>query len=250
MNVHMTIFRRSRQMLCGYLLLTALCAMSQFTHASTMSHPDQLIDVTEQFLERAVVDYLSRSSIDARHEIAVSRLDPRLRLNQCDQPLAASFANSAPPIGRVTVRVSCEGHAPWSVFVPAQVRLYREVVVANRSLLRDTVLADVDVSLAERDVSNLSQGYLTRLDEVLGNKLTRPVQPDQVIAPNLMELAKVVRKGDQVVITARSGSISVRMPGEAMTDGVPGKQIPVKNQRSGRIIKARVTGPGQVEVAM
>jgi flagella basal body P-ring formation protein FlgA len=106
------------------------------------------------------------------------------------------------------------------------------------------------VSLAERDVSNLNQGYLTRLDEVLGNKLTRPVQPDQVITPNQMELAKVVRKGDQVVITARSGSISVRMPGEAMTDGVPGKQIPVKNQRSGRIIKARVTGPGQVEVAM
>jgi flagella basal body P-ring formation protein FlgA len=250
MNVHMTIFRRGRQKLCSCLLLAALCAMSSFTHASTMSHPEQLIDVTEQFLEETVKDYLSRSNIDARHEIVVSRLDPRLRLNQCDQPLAASFGNSAPPIGRVTVRVSCEGSSPWSVFVPAQVRLYREVVVAHRSLLRDTVLSAADVSLAERDVSNLNQGYLTRLEEVLGNKLTRPTQPDQVITPNQMELAKVVRKGDQVIITARSGSISVRMPGEAMSDGVPGKQIPVKNQRSGRIVKARVTGPGQVEVAM
>ena len=52
-------------------------------------------------------------------------------------------------------------------------------------------------------------------------------------------------QGDQVVITAKTGSISVRMPGEAMADGAPGKQIPVKNQRSGRTIKARVTGPGR-----
>lgn len=197
-----------------------------------------------------MVDYLSRTDIQARHEVEVSRLDPRLRLNQCDQPLTASLTSTSTPIGRVTVRVSCQGSSPWSVFVPAQVRLYRHVIVASKSLLRDTVLSESDVSIAERDVSNLSQGYLTRLDEVLGTKLTRPVLPDQVIAPNQIELAKAVRKGDHVVITARSGTISVRMPGEAMADGVPGKQIPVKNRRSGRTVKARVVAPGQVEVAM
>jgi len=216
-----------------------------------MSHPEQLIDVTEQFLERTVGEYLIRSAITARHEISVNRLDPTLRLNPCvSAARRPALGGTTAPVGRVTVRVSCEGSSPWSVFVPAQVRLYREVIVANRSLLRDTVLSQADVSLAERDVSALNQGYLTRMDEALGNKLTRPVQPDQVITPNQLEMAKVVRKGDQVVITAKTGSISVRMPGEAMADGAPGKQIPVKNQRSGRTIKARVTGPGQVEVAM
>ena len=246
----MTIFRHCYRTLCRIALPLLFTALGQFAYASTMSHPDQLIDVTEQFLERTVTEYLSRSAIDARHELAVSRLDPRLRLNHCEQPLSASLGNATVPIGRVTVRVSCEGSSPWSVFVPAQVRLYREVIVANRSLLRDTVLSATDVSLAERDVSALNQGYLTRLDEALGNKLTRPIQPDQIITPNVLEMAKVIRKGDQVVITARSGTISVRMPGEAMADGVPGKQIPVKNQRSGRTIKARVIGPGEVQVAM
>ncbi|EXF45437.1 flagellar basal body P-ring biosynthesis protein FlgA [Pseudomonas sp. BAY1663] len=250
MNAHMTNFRRDRQTLCRYLLLPLLCVMGQLAHAATMSHPEQLIDATQQFLEQAVADYLRRGDIQARHEIIVNRLDPRLRLAQCDQPLDAKLGTAAQPIGRVTVRISCEGSSPWSVFVPAQVRLYRPVIVANRSLLRDSLLSEADVSLAERDVSNLTQGYLTRMDEVLGNKLTRPVQPDQVIAPNQLELAEVVRKGDQVVITARSGTINVRMPGEAMADGAPGKQIPVKNQRSGRVVKARVTGPGHVEVAM
>jgi len=40
------------------------------------------------------------------------------------------------------------------------------------------------------------------------------------------------------------------MLGEALSDGALGSQIRVKNQRSGRTIKARGTGPGQVEVAM
>ncbi|WP_425317458.1 flagellar basal body P-ring formation chaperone FlgA [Stutzerimonas chloritidismutans] len=245
----MTIFRRGR-LPYRNVLLSMLCVFSQFTHASTLSHPQQLIDVTEQFLEQTVSEYLSRSAIDARYEVEVARLDPRLRLNQCDQTLTTSLGSTTIPVGRVSVRVSCEGSSPWSVFIPSHVRLYRQVLVASRSLLRGTVLTDADVSLAERDVSILTQGYLTRHDEALGNKLTRPAQPDQVITPNQLEMAKVVRKGDQVVITARSGSISVRMPGEAMADGVTGKQIPVKNQRSGRTIKARVTGPGQVEVAM
>ena len=37
---------------------------------------------------------------------------------------------------------------------------------------------------------------------------------------------------------------------EALSDGTIGKQISVRNQRSNRVIRARVVGPGQVEVAM
>ncbi|NQD96748.1 flagellar basal body P-ring formation protein FlgA, partial [Pseudomonas sp. CrR25] len=81
-------------------------------------------------------------------------------------------------------------------------------------------------------------------------KLTRPLLPDQVVAPVYVEQAEVVRRGDQVVIRARSLTINVRMPGEALSDGAIGQQISVRNQGSQRVIKARVTGPGQVEVAM
>jgi flagella basal body P-ring formation protein FlgA len=108
----------------------------------------------------------------------------------------------------------------------------------------------MDVSLAERDIGLLNQGYLTSLQQALGKKLTRALLPDQVLAPVHVQQAEVIRKGDQVVISARSGGISVRMPGEALSDGALGKQISVRNQRSKRVVKARITGPGQVEVAM
>ena len=212
--------------------------------------PEELIGAGEVFLEQAVSDYLERSNIAGRHEIQINRLDPRLRLPLCPQPLTTTLESPAEPIGRVTLRVRCEGPAPWTVFVPGQVRLYREVVIANRPLKRDNLITDLDVVLAERDVGLLNQGYLTGLKQAIGKKLTRPLSPDQVLAPIHVQLAEAIRKGDQVVISARSGGISVRMPGEALSDGIVGKQISVRNQRSNRVIRARVIGPGQVEVAM
>lgn len=81
-------------------------------------------------------------------------------------------------------------------------------------------------------------------------KLLRPTVLDQVLTPQHLEQAEVVRKGDHVVIIARSGSLSVRMPGEALSKGGLSEQIRVRNLNSKRVVKARVTGPGQVEVAM
>lgn len=195
-------------------------------------------------------DYLQRSNIAGRHEVQINRLDPRLRLPLCEQPLTTTLESPAEPIGRVTLRVRCDGSAPWTVFVPGQVRLYRQVVIASRPLKRDNLLTDTDVLLAERDVGLLNQGYLTALPQAVGKKLTRPLLPDQVLAPTHVQMAEAIRKGDQVVISARSGGISVRMPGEALSDGTVGKQISVRNQRSNRVVRARVVGPGQVEVAM
>lgn len=212
--------------------------------------PDQLIGATRDFLEQGVSDYLQRSEIHGRHDIQINRLDPRLRLPLCDKELTTTLESPAQPIGRVTVRVRCDGSAPWTVFVPGQVRLYREVVAAVRPITRESVLTDLDVALVERDIGLLNQGYLTALQQAVGKKLTRPLQPDQIVAPSYVEQAEAIRRGDQVVISARSGAINVRMPGEALSDGAIGKQIRVRNQRSQRVIKARVTGPGQVEVAM
>ncbi len=241
------IRRLTTQALC---LACVALPQGAFAQAAppTQTLPDQLIGTAQAFLEVSVADYLQRSAIAGRHEIDMNRLDPRLRMPHCDQPLYASLENPPQPIGRVTVRVGCSGHSPWSVFVPAQVRLYRDVVAAARPLSRSTTLGMADIRLAERDVGQLNQGYLTELDQALGYKLTRPIIVDQILTPNHLERADVISKGDQVVISARNNSLNVRMPGEALGSGAPGEQISVRNLGSKRIIKARIIGPGQVEV--
>ena len=247
-----TLFRHmmaKRLALVGVLPALGLFGYSQ-AHAANLTLPEELIGATEGFLEFMVEDYLQRSEITARHEIQVNPLDPRLRLAACDSDLTQSLESPAQPVGRVTVRVSCEGSTPWTVFVPAQVRIFRPVVVVKTALRRDSIIGAGDVALVEQDVSLLNRGYVTEVEQVIGRKLTRATRADQVLTPAMLQLAEAVGRGDQVVISARSGGINVRMQGEALSGGTLGQQISVRNLTSQRVIRARVAGPGQVEVEM
>ena len=218
--------------------------------ADAVTLPDMLIGVTQGFLEFTVEDYLASSQTEGRYEIEVKQLDPRLRMPMCDKELTATLESPAIPIGRVTVKVRCDSTSPWTVFVPAQVRLFRDVVTTTRPLKRAGYIEPGDVMLRERDISLIGQGYFTSIDQTIGQKLTRPTVADQVLTLVHLEQAEVISKGDQVVITARSGTLSVRMPGEALSNGGLREQIRVKNLNSQRVIKAQVIAPGQVEVAM
>ncbi|MES2871946.1 MAG: flagellar basal body P-ring formation chaperone FlgA [Pseudomonadota bacterium] len=235
-----------------FSLLTSCCLIVAGTqsYADGFTSPDQLIGVTQGFLEFTVEDYLATGQIEGRYEIQVNNLDPRLRLAHCDKELTASLESPAQPIGRVTVRIRCEGLSPWTIFVPAQVKLFREVVTMTHPLKRGIVVDYADVTLRERDISLISQGYLTAIELAVGQKLLRPMVSDQVLTLTHLEQAATVRKGDQVVISARSGTLSVKMPGEALSDGGLSEQIRVKNLNSNRVIRARITAPGQVEVAL
>jgi len=253
MNAQTTFFRRLTSACRQWLgAVVALCLFNAGgpALADSVTLPDVLIGVTQGFLEFTVEDYLATSQTEGRYEIQVNQLDPRMRMPACDKELTATLESPAIPIGRVTVKVRCEGASPWTVFVPAQVRLFRDVVVTIRPLKRAGIIEFGDVALRERDISLINQGYLTSVDQAVGQKLTRPTVVDQVITQVHIEQAEVIRKGDQVVITARSGTLSVRMPGEALANGGMSEQIRVKNLNSQRVIKAQVTAPGQVEVSM
>ncbi|SEM38516.1 flagella basal body P-ring formation protein FlgA [Pseudomonas sp. ok272] len=253
MKPNPTFFRHLTSAGRRWLCATAALCLFGTSHpalAEPVTLPDLLIGVTQGFLEFTVEDYLATSQTEGRYEIEVNKLDPRLRLPACDKELTATLESPAKPIGRVTVKVRCDGASPWTVFVPAQVRLFRDVVTTTRPLKRAGIIEPGDVAMRERDISLINQGYMTDVDQAIGQKLVRPMVNDQVITLVHLEQAEVVRKGDQVVITARSGTLSVRMPGEALTNGGMNEQIRVKNLNSQRVIKAQVTAPGQVEVAM
>lgn len=252
MNAKTTIFRHAAletRRLLGAIVMLCLFCVATPGNAQNFTLPEQLIGVTEGFLEYTVQEYLAANQIQGRHEIQVRSLNTRMRMPACDKDLTASL-ESPRPVGRISVKVRCEGSAPWMVFVPAQVNLYREVVTAIRPLKRDTILSEMDIVLRERDIGALGLSYMTSLDQALGQKLVRPAVVDQVLSPNFVEQPAMVRKGDHVVIIARSSSLAVRMPGEALADGGFNEQIRVRNLNSNKVIKANITGPGQVEVAM
>ena len=60
----------------------------------------------------------------------------------------------------------------------------------------------------------------------------------------------IIKRGDQTVITAGYGGLSVRMTGKALEDGVLGEQIRDQNLSSKRTIQGEVQRDGSVLIGI
>jgi flagella basal body P-ring formation protein FlgA len=188
-----------------------------------------------------------RAGPDARITVTATPPDPRLRLAPCASPPLAAVAPGG-GLARLTVAVSCRQPTAWRVYVPVTVTATRPVVVAARSLARDTILAPGDVRLAERDVASLPYGSFASDREVVGQRLRRELAVDAVLSPGLVLAPALVHRGQAVLMEARAPGFSVRMAGVARRDGRLGETIPVENISSGEVRDAVVRSAKSVEV--
>ncbi len=183
-----------------------------------------------------------------RVEIDVASLDPRLQIPVCQEPLSASLNQHNANGGRVTVRLECRDDSPWTRHVAASVRIFQDVVISSRALARGSIVSAGDLSLREHDISSL-RGQVIRDPEVaVGQAVRRAVSADTVLNVDLLEAPTLVKRGDTVVLVAERGSIAIRGTGTALQAGEAGKQIPVRNNNSNRVVQAVVTGAGEAQV--
>mgnify|MGYP003665245243 CR=1 FL=1 len=185
-----------------------------------------------------------------RVEITMATMDPRLQVPVCAEPLVANINQASQNAngGRVTVRVDCPGDAPWSRHVAASVKVFRPVVVSSRALPRGTVVTESDVFVEELDVSLLRGHILENADGAIGQSMRRALNAGAPLTLDILTPPILIKRGDAVVLTAQRNGVSIRQTGTAMQDGEKGRQIPVRNTSSDRVIQAIVTGSGEAEV--
>jgi flagella basal body P-ring formation protein FlgA len=124
------------------------------------------------------------------------------------------------------------------------------VVVAARPLPVGQLLEATDLALAERDVHALTRGYYRRIDDALGQSVSRALGAGEALTPAALRAGTVVRRGQQVILLARTEGLAVRMNGEALADGGISQRIRVRNLASGREVEAVVRSAELVEVGM
>lgn len=184
----------------------------------------------------------------ARVDVQVDQLDPRLRLAACGKPLAAFLPPGGRREGNTAVGVRCSGPRPWSIYVPARVRVVEHVVVAVQPVPRGTVLTAADIRLEPRDTSSLSAGYFQDSSQVIGKSVTNALAAGTVLTPQIVKAPLVVHRGERVILLAQTAGIQVRMAGKAMADGTLGQRIQVRSLPSKRIVEGVVRRDGVVSV--
>ena len=214
--------------------------------ADTAIHPPADILATAQtFLEQATRDQHS-----GRIDISVGRLDPRLRLTRCTQPLQASQPSGARLTGHTSVVVSCPDTATWKIYVTAEIEVYGTALITTRSLARGASLAPTDVQSVETKLTNLGHGHLQSTDEIEGMATLRTLPSGTVLTPSMLKAPRLIRRGDRVMLVSGQGPIKVEMLGEAVNDGARGDRVRVRALNSQRIVEGWVVSASVVKVTL
>ncbi|WP_250658456.1 flagellar basal body P-ring formation chaperone FlgA [Alkalimarinus coralli] len=235
-------FLKVRRAILVLLLLFSITPVNASTFSEWASQE------TRFFLDEYSQTLASEKNYRSNYKIG--NIDPRLNLTKCSTPLSFTFQGDPLERNKNTIKVVCSDKKRWSIFVGAEINIYKEVWVASQTLPRGQRVKKSDLERAEIQVNKFRKGYFVNQQNIVGMLLRRSIQAGDVFYPGLLLPPKVVARGDTVVISALSDTISVQMMGTAMSDGKLGQQIPVKNKKSQRVVRATVISKGQVVVPM
>jgi len=141
-----------------------------------------------------------------------------------------------------------DGEPVRKVWVNATISVMADVVTVIRPLGKHAYIELADLSVERRDLSDLSSDTVSRIEDALGNRTTRMIYPQTVLQSGMFASPPLVRRGDIVKIVASAGPMLITATGMVKQQGCKGEMARVVNTDSNRIITARVTGLGAVEV--
>ena len=110
------------------------------------------------------------------------------------------------------------------------------------------MLTGGDIEFTLVDLSQVRQTYIQQMDLAVGMELKRALPAGVAVTQETLSPPTLINRGDMIVMSAKAGAVEIRQQGIALQDGELGSQISVRNASSEVVVRAVVTGTGQVEV--
>ncbi|MDI9819294.1 MULTISPECIES: flagellar basal body P-ring formation chaperone FlgA [unclassified Legionella] len=221
------------------------------THFLEAAESIQSLDLIKEQIQHHLLASIGPQQ-DGKLQISIENIDPRIQLKPCDEKKLDVFnPYQTLPIHTTIMGIRCqETNNHWTLYVPVKIILQKTVLIAKRPLAKGIQLVSTDIDTQEVDVSQLKQGYFSKTEDVIGQICKTAINQGNVITPNNLQTAALIHKGEQVTIQALSDTINVSMKGIALSDGVIGEMIKVKNLTSKKIVEAQVSAPNKVRVTI
>lgn len=191
---------------------------------------------------------------NAKYFVSAARLDSRLRLAGCAQPLDAFVPGNAAPAAKATVGVRCPGQSHgqyrWTVYVPVTVEIEASILVLRRALARRSPVDPADVELQTRRLSGTQSGFISDLGSLRGRRLKRALPAGTPLTADVLVPAVLVRRGQQVTLIAAKGPFEIRAQGHALSEGSANERIRVQNVSSLKVVEGVVENASTVRVGL
>ncbi|WP_047045954.1 flagellar basal body P-ring formation chaperone FlgA [Vibrio mexicanus] len=152
------------------------------------------------------------------------------------------------PTGRLRFTLSCPDEAaPWSIQAQAYVDGELAAVYAAQTIAKDAVIQADDLRLGTISLSTLNRGVVTDPKRIIHQRAQRQIRQGQLVAPERVSEPFIVQRGDKVIMEAKGEDFAASMAGIALENGFLNQQIRVRNNSSGKVIKAVVVEHGKVQ---
>lgn len=224
------------------LLAGALCATSGEAADGVRDQVEQAVDaqLSAQLADEAKRNGWQGLRSQSRHELLGA-----LPATPCSTPLQVLRRSEEPSaLARQRFEVRCGDG--WNLIVSSQAEAFLPVLTTRTVLERGHVLEAGDLQLKAQNIARAHQGFYVRADQVLGQAVRRRVRAGQLLTPALLSEAAMVKRGQQVRISASRDGIQASTPGEALANGQTGEVIKVRNLSSQKVIQAKVIDAGVV----
>ena len=230
-----------------YLFLMIICLSLPSLLNADVNTKQALADIEQAAYAYALSE--AQMKFGSAH-VSISPLDKRLNMAACSSELNAFTKKTSVGMGKQTIGVKCYGPVPWTVYVQADIKVFKQTVVATKPLGTGHVLKAEDIKLATVDISQMRKGFVKSKQQVLGQQLKYPLAMGAVVSPNALKSKKVVARGQVITLLAKAGTMEVRMSGKALASAALGQRVKVKNLSSKRVVEGIVASPGVVKVTM
>lgn len=190
------------------------------------------------------------SAAQARIEVSVGQLDPRLQLAPCNriEPFVPAGARLW---GRSHVGLRCAdgpGGASWSVQMPVTVRVFGPALVATRPLAANTAISPEDVSVGETEWTREPQGVVTDPAQLENRVPMRPIAVGQPLPLAALRAPLVIVAGDAVKVVGQGRGFAVAADAVAVTAAHEGQPVRVRTE-SGRVITGTARSGRRVDIS-
>lgn len=185
---------------------------------------------------------------DETIDINITQIDQNISIPQCSEPVDISMSKQSLPEQSTAVALSCNAQPQWNIYVPINIKILTNVLIANRLIRSGEIIADEDIAFAKQDKNRLSEGFFKDNQAVIGLAARHSIYAGSVFnKTNTMSLP-VIKKNQTISLAIRTGAVEIQMLGIAKTDGYLNQPIKVLNPSSKKIIDAIVKSNDKAEI--
>lgn len=161
--------------------------------------------------------------------------------------LSCARRETLPP-GRSQLRLQLQdGWQTRELPVSIVAHTHGEVATARLSVARDRPLTAELFDWRWVDLAEAPGGLVCNREQLQGTSAFRSLSAGDPLRSVDLKPTPVIRAGDPVELLVQRGCVAVSVRALARQAGCLGQTIPVRNELTGRLVNARVAGPGLVE---